>query len=128
MTGSEDLRGLAKSVRKKIIEMIGRAGSGHPGGSLSIVEILVYLYYRELRIDPKHPAREERDRLVLSKGHGAPALYAVLAMKGFFPLSELYTLRSPGSILQGHPDMRRLVLPDNWPESVYPLRKDFSHR
>ena len=105
MIRMDALTNLAKSVRREIITMIGRAGSGHPGGSLSIVEILVYLYFRHLRVDPQNPAWEDRDRLVLSKGHGAPALYAVLALKGFFPVSELSTLRTPGSRLQGHPDM-----------------------
>lgn len=105
MTNIDELKALAKSVRKEIIKMIGRAGSGHPGGSLSIVEILVYLYFRELNVDPGNPKWEDRDRLVLSKGHGAPALYAVLALKGFFPLSELSTLRRLDSRLQGHPDM-----------------------
>jgi transketolase len=105
MMKMNELSELAKSVRKTIITMIGKAGSGHPGGSLSLVEILVYLYYRELNVDPERPEWEERDRLVLSKGHGAPALYAVLAMKGYFPVEDLYTLRKPGSILQGHPDM-----------------------
>jgi transketolase len=100
-----ELKKLAKSVRKEIIKMISAAGSGHPGGSLSIVEILVYLYFRELNVDPMNPDWEDRDRLVLSKGHGAPALYAVLALKGFFPISELATLRKAGSRLQGHPDM-----------------------
>jgi transketolase len=101
----EELRELARKVRREIIKMIGEAGSGHPGGSLSMVEILVYLYFRHLRVDPDNSKWEERDRLVLSKGHGAPALYAVLALKGFFPLAELATLRKPGSRLQGHPDM-----------------------
>lgn len=105
MTNVAELKELAKSARKEIIKMIGKAGSGHPGGSLSIVEILVYLYFRELSVDPVNPKWQDRDRLVLSKGHGAPALYTVLALKGFFPLSELSTLRESGSRLQGHPDM-----------------------
>ncbi len=84
--------------------MIGRAGSGHPGGSLSSVELLTALYFSELRINPKKPNWPERDRFVLSKGHAAPALYAALAMRGFFPVQELLTLRQLGSRLQGHPE------------------------
>ncbi|KPJ51110.1 transketolase [candidate division TA06 bacterium DG_26] len=105
MTEFDELKDLAKSTRREIISMIAKAGSGHPGGSLSIVEILVYLYSRELRVNPEDPEWDDRDRVVLSKGHGAPALYAVLALKRFFPLSELSTLRRLDSRLQGHPDM-----------------------
>lgn len=92
-------------VRRDIIKMIGEAGSGHPGGSLSSVDILVALYYNELKVDPKEPKWEERDRFVLSKGHCVSALYAVLAEKGFFGKELLFTFRKLGSILQGHPDM-----------------------
>ena len=92
-------------VRRDIIKMIGEAGSGHPGGSLSATDILVALYYSELKVDPKNPKWEERDRFVLSKGHCVPALYAVLAEKGFFDKALLSTLRKLGSPLQGHPDM-----------------------
>ena len=81
------------------------AKSGHPGGSLSIAEVLSFLYFREMRVDPANPAWPERDRLVLSKGHAAPALYAALAERGFFPAEELTTLRKIGSRLQGHPNM-----------------------
>lgn len=84
--------------------MLERAGSGHTGGSLSLVEILVSLYYYKLKHDPKNPEWEERDRLILSKGHGCPALYAVLADMGYFPREELWTLRKYGSRLQGHPE------------------------
>jgi transketolase len=98
----------ARRVRLDIIEMIRAAGSGHPGGSLSCVEILVQLYFHEMRIRPSEPGWTERDRFVLSKGHACPALYSVLARRGFFDPSELATLRRAGSRLQGHPDSRRL--------------------
>ena len=92
-------------IRRDIIKMISEAGSGHPGGSLSAVDILVALYYSEIKVDSKNPKWEERDRFVLSKGHGVPALYAILADKGFFDKELLFTIRKLGSILQGHPDM-----------------------
>ena len=98
----------ANEIRKDIIRMLTEAGSGHPGGSLSSADILTALYFKCLRHDPKDPKWPERDRVVLSKGHGAPALYAVLAHAGYFPKSELIKLRKLGSPLQGHPDMRRL--------------------
>lgn len=98
----------ANAVRKHIIEMVYNAGSGHPGGSLSATDILVALYFHIMRYDPENPKWEDRDRFVLSKGHAAPALYAVLAEKGVFPVEELLTLRKIGSRLQGHPDMRKL--------------------
>ena len=97
------LKRKAIEIRKPIIEMLGRAGSGHPGGSLSIVEILVLLYYEIMRHDPNNPRWEDRDRLILSKGHAAPALYAILADLGYFPRSELLHLRRCNHILQGHP-------------------------
>lgn len=97
----------ANGIRKAIIEMLYRAGSGHPGGSLSICELLTALYFDELRVDPDEPHNPGRDRLILSKGHAAPALYAVLAQKGFFPEEELMRLRKSGSMLQGHPDWRK---------------------
>lgn len=103
----ERLTDKAKSIRKNIVEMIGEAKSGHPGGSLSVVEIMTYLYFEEMKIDPLEPGWKERDRFVLSKGHAAPALYAVLAQRGFFPLEDLQTLRKLGSKLQGHPDMKK---------------------
>jgi transketolase len=96
----------ANRVRRGVIEGVFNAKSGHPGGSLSIADILTYLYFCEMKVDPKNPQWEERDRLVLSKGHVAPALYAALALKGFFPVDELKTLRKPGSMLQGHPSMK----------------------
>ena len=98
----------AKNIRKSIIEMTYEAKSGHPGGSLSIVEILTVLYFDEMNIDPENPHKENRDRLILSKGHSAPGLYATLAERGYFPKSELTSLRKFGSRLQGHPDMRKL--------------------
>ncbi len=97
----------ARVVRRHVLRMIGLAGSGHPGGSLSCVEVLVTLYFTVMRIRPEDPGWPERDRLVLSKGHAAPALYAVLAERGYFPVEELWTLRKLGSRLQGHPDMRK---------------------
>ena len=97
---------LANNIRKGIIEGVYSATSGHPGGSLSIADIMAYLYSEELRIDPKNPKWEDRDRFVLSKGHTAPALYATLAELGFLPKEELKTLRKTTSRLQGHPDMK----------------------
>ncbi len=99
---------VAKEVRVDIIRMLAAAGSGHPGGSLSAVEIIVALYFYKLRHDPARPDWPARDRFVLSKGHGAPALYAALAHRGYFPRAELLTLRQLGSRLQGHPDRVRL--------------------
>jgi transketolase len=99
------LRTLAYDIRRWVIEMTYRAGSGHPGGSLSAAEILTVLYFHEMRLDPEHPRWPDRDRFVLSKGHAAPAYYAALALRGFFPIEELYTLRKIGSRLQGHPSM-----------------------
>ncbi len=93
----------ACKVRKGIIEGVYNAKSGHPGGSLSIAELMTYLYFAKMNIDPKNPDDAQRDRFVLSKGHCAPALYAVLALRGFFPESELKSLRHIGAMLQGHP-------------------------
>ncbi len=95
----------AAKVRKGIIESTFNAKSGHPGGSLSIADILTYLYFKEMKIDTENPKWEKRDRLVLSKGHAAPALYSVLAHRGFFPVEDLKTLRKSDSYLQGHPNM-----------------------
>lgn len=95
----------ATRVRMGIIESTHGARSGHPGGSLSAAEVLTYLYFREMNIDPQNPQDPERDRFVLSKGHAAPALYAALAERGFFPVQDLPTLRHLGSYLQGHPNM-----------------------
>lgn len=98
----------ACKIRMGIIEGVHSAKSGHPGGSLSIAEILTYLYFKEMNIDPKDPKKADRDRFVLSKGHAAPALYATLAERGYFDKSLLTTLRHIGSILQGHPDMKHI--------------------
>ena len=108
----EDLQKKAKILRKYIIEMIYRAKSGHPGGSLSIADILAVLYWKEMNVDSKNPKMENRDRLVLSKGHAAPALYAALIEKGFLGdegKSLIPTLRKWHSPLQGHPDMKKLA-------------------
>lgn len=101
----ELLKNTAVNVRKSIVEMLTASASGHPGGSLSAVEILVSLYFHEMKVNPENPKDENRDRFVLSKGHAAPALYSVLAEKGFFEKKELNSLRKLGSILQGHPNM-----------------------
>ncbi len=100
------LREISAGIRRDIVEAIYRANSGHPGGSLSVADILTALYFGEMNCDPKNPKDPARDRLVLSKGHTAPALYAALAAKGYFNRSELDTLRRPGAMLQGHPDMK----------------------
>ena len=97
---------IANNIRKNIIEGVYSAGCGHPGGSLSIAEIMTYLYFEEMNVDPKNPKAEGRDRFVLSKGHTAPALYATLAERGFFPEEDIKTLRQITSHLQGHPDMK----------------------
>lgn len=96
----------ACKARMGIIEGVFNAKSGHPGGSLSCVDILTYLYFDHMNIDPQDPKNEDRDRFVLSKGHAAPALYSVLALRGFFPVEELKTLRKSDSILQGHPSVK----------------------
>jgi transketolase len=102
----KDLEEKTRLFRREILEMTFKAGSGHPGGSLSAVDIITVLYYHQMRVDPKNPKWADRDRFVLSKGHVCPALYAILAEIGFFPKEALWTLRRPESILQGHPDMR----------------------
>ena len=99
------LRETARKIRCGIIDATHAAKSGHPGGSLSIADLLAYLYFEEMNIDPATPQDPDRDRFVLSKGHCAPALYATLANRGYFPVEELTTLRKIGSRLQGHPDM-----------------------
>lgn len=96
----------ARQIRIGIIEAVHSAKSGHPGGSLSAADILTYLYYEEMNIDPADPSMEGRDRFVLSKGHATPGLYSVLANRGYFPVEELKTFRAPTSRLQGHPDMK----------------------
>ena len=98
------LQEIARQVRLDIVEMLYRSGSGHLGGSLSAADILVALFFAEMRTQPDNPCWPHRDRFILSKGHGAPALYAVLSHLGYFPREELATLRRFGSILQGHPD------------------------
>ena len=102
----KDLLVTAAKVRLGIIEGVYNAKSGHPGGSLSSAEIFTYLYFKEMRIDPKDPKNPDRDRFVLSKGHCAPGLYATLANRGYFDVSELQKLRHIGAMLQGHPDMK----------------------
>ena len=96
----------ACKARMGIIEGVFNAKSGHPGGSLSCVDIITYLYFHHMNIDPQNPKAEDRDRFVLSKGHAAPALYSVLALKGFFPVEQLKTLRKSDSVLQGHPSIK----------------------
>ena len=103
-----NLQKIACKVRIGIIEGVHSAKAGHPGGSLSIADILTYLYFEEMNVDAKNPKMPERDRFVLSKGHAAPALYSVLAQKGFFAPELMKTLRKPDSILQGHPDMKHI--------------------
>ncbi|MBP3579631.1 MAG: transketolase, partial [Clostridia bacterium] len=99
---------VANEIRKGALTAVHCAASGHPGGSLSIADILAYLYFEEMNVDPKNPKMEDRDRLVLSKGHTSPALYATLAEKGFFPKEDLKTFRHKDSYLQGHPDMKNI--------------------
>jgi transketolase len=107
MTSRNDsLKEIATDIRRSIIRMTCEAKSGHPGGSLSAVEILTALYFGIMRIDPKRPAWEDRDRFVLSKGHASPVLYATLAKRGYFSADELMGFRKLGSMLQGHPDMK----------------------
>lgn len=101
-----ELQKMATQIRLDILEEVFSASSGHPGGSMSIAEILTYLYFQEMRIDPQNPKWEDRDRFVLSKGHTAPGLYAALAERGFFPKEDLKTFRKIDSYLQGHPDMK----------------------
>ena len=98
----------ANEIRKGAITAVYSAKSGHPGGSLGIAEILAYLYFEEMNIDPKNPKMDDRDRFVLSKGHTCPALYAALAHRGFFPVDDLVTFRHTGAYLQGHPDMKNI--------------------
>src|SRR5438309_4462245 len=101
-----ELQAIAKQIRREIVEMITHAKSGHPGGSLSAVEILVTLYFDVMRHDPENPKWPDRDRFILSKGHAAPVLYSVMAECGYTPKDQLNTLRKLGSIYQGHPDVR----------------------
>ena len=108
LAAKKQLEKNACKVRMGIIEGVHSAKSGHPGGSLSSADILTYLYYNKMNIDPNNPKMENRDRFVLSKGHAAPALYSVLANRGYFDTELLKTLRQIGSILQGHPDMKHI--------------------
>jgi len=107
MTNAE-LEKKANEVRQSIVTALHSAKSGHPGGSLSAADIMTYLYFEDMNVDPKNPKMADRDRFVLSKGHVAPALYSVLAHKGYFPVEDLVTLRHTGSYLQGHPDMKHI--------------------
>ncbi len=104
----KQLQKTANLVRQGVIESVYHAQSGHPGGSLSIADTITYLYEKQMRVDPKNPKWEDRDRFVLSKGHTCPALYSLLALKGFFPWDELKSLRHVGALLQGHPDMKAI--------------------
>ncbi len=108
MNNIQILEKKCRQLRRDIISMIGSAGSGHPGGSLSIVELMVGIYYTQMRINPQNPKMHNRDRFVLSKGHGAPCYYAILADLGFFDKNELTHLRRLHSMLQGHPDMKKI--------------------
>lgn len=101
-----ELKKQANEIRKGIVTAVHSAKSGHPGGSLSAADIMTYLYFEEMNIDPANPKKADRDRFVLSKGHVAPALYSTLAHRGYFPVEDLTTLRKVGSYLQGHPDMK----------------------
>ena len=102
------LKKTANEIRKGIVTAVHSAKSGHPGGSLSAADILTYLYFEEMNIDPENPKKADRDRFVLSKGHIAPGFYSTLANRGFFPVEDLKTLRHTGSYLQGHPDMKHI--------------------
>ncbi len=106
LSRKNELMRIAADVRLGIIEAVYNAQSGHPGGSLSVADIMTYLYFEEMNIDPKNPKMEDRDRFVLSKGHTSPALYSTLANRGYFPVEDLKTFRKTTSYLQGHPDMK----------------------
>ena len=108
ITDIEELKNMARIIRKGIIEQVYSANSGHPGGSLSIADILTVLYFNELNIDEKNPKWEDRDRMILSKGHCSPALYSCLANRGFFDKEEFKKFRNINSRLQGHPDMNKV--------------------
>ena len=103
-----ELMKTANEVRKGIIDAVHSAKSGHPGGSLSAADIYTYLYFEEMKVDPKEPDKADRDRFVLSKGHTSPGYYSVLAHRGFFPVEDLTTFRHTGSYLQGHPDKKHI--------------------
>ena len=108
MVDLEDLKLKAKNIRRNIVEMVYSAASGHPGGSLSIADVMTALYFTEVNVDVNNPKDENRDRVVLSKGHCSPALYSSLAEKGFIPKEDLVTFRKTASYLQGHPDMKKI--------------------
>lgn len=103
-----ELEEIARNMRGNILKAINKAGSGHPGGSLSIADILTVLYFERMNLDPKNPDLKNRDKLILSKGHGAPCQYVALAMKGYFPVSDVLTLRKIDSKFQGHPDKNKV--------------------
>ena len=103
-----ELKKQATTNRKLILEMLEKAGNGHPGGSLSAIDIITALFFNEMKVDPKNPEWADRDRFVLSKGHGVPALYATLAYRGYFKPEETMALRQLGSVFQGHPDRVRM--------------------
>jgi transketolase len=105
---NKELKKIANDIRKGIVTAVFHAKSGHPGGSLSAADMLTYLYFEEMNIDPAEPKKADRDRFVLSKGHIAPGLYSTLAHRGYFPVEDLKTLRHVGSYLQGHPDMKHI--------------------
>lgn len=108
MMDTNKLSFYANEIRKGVLTAVYSAKSGHPGGSLGIAEILSYLYFEEMNIDPENPKMENRDRFVLSKGHTCPALYSALAHRGYFPVDDLVTFRHTGAYLQGHPDMKHI--------------------
>lgn len=108
ITNIDELKNIAKKARKNIVEQVYGASSGHPGSSLSCVDILTVLYFNEMNINSEEPKMEERDKLVLSKGHASPALYSILAQRGYFEEEELKEFRKLGSKLQGHPDLNKL--------------------
>ena len=108
ITDIKELQKKSREIRNGILEEVYSAQSGHPGGSLSIADILTVLYFNEMNIDEKNPKWEDRDRLVLSKGHSSPALYSTLASRGYFPREDLKTFRHLNSCLQGHPDMKNI--------------------
>lgn len=108
ITDINELKKISKNVRKSIIEQVYSAASGHPGGALSIADILTVLYFNQMNINPERPDDEKRDRFILSKGHASAALYAVLAEKGYFPKKDLKTFRNINSYLQGHPDVKKI--------------------
>lgn len=108
LSRKNQLAAMATRIRMAALDGVFAAQSGHPGGSLSIADVLAYLYFEEMNVDPANPQWAGRDRLVLSKGHTAPALYATLALKGYFPVEEMKSLRQVGALLQGHPDMKTI--------------------